>query len=79
MVPGVALGADAELPHLVARELLHGGLGAGDLLAWLPSAALGEGMRTSLLDGALPGTELLVLALWAGGAILVTSRTFRWE
>jgi len=53
--------------------------GAGDLLAWLPSAALGEGMRTSLLDGALPGTELLVLALWAGGAILVTSRTFRWE
>jgi ABC-2 type transport system permease protein len=52
---------------------------AGGLLSWLPSAALGDGMRAALLDGAFPATELLVLILWGAGATALTARTFRWE
>jgi ABC-2 type transport system permease protein len=55
----------------------YGGL--GDLLAVLPSAALGEGMRTSLVDGGFPLTHLLVLTAWAAVGTYLTTRTFKWE
>ncbi len=52
---------------------------AAGALAWLPSAALGDGMRAALLDGAFPGGPLAVLLAWGAVATALTSRTFRWE
>lgn len=52
---------------------------ASGVVSWLPSAALGDGMRAALLDGTVPGRELLVLLLWGGAAAALTARTFRWE
>jgi len=44
-----------------------------------PTAALSHGMRTALHSGGgLDGSDLLVLAAWAVGALLLASRTFRW-
>lgn len=51
----------------------------GSVAQWLPSGALGEGMRGALLDGAVDVTSLLVLAAWAALGTVVTARTFRWE
>jgi ABC-2 type transport system permease protein len=51
----------------------------GDLLLWLPSGALGAGLRESLLVGTFPSTPALVLLLWAAAGTLVTARTFSWE
>lgn len=53
--------------------------GAAGVLSWLPSAALGDGMRAALIHGDLPGRELLVLLVWGGVATALTARTFRWE
>ncbi len=50
-----------------------------EVLRLLPSAALTEGLRASLLDGAGVGTPLLVLAAWGAAALLAASRAFRWE
>jgi ABC-2 type transport system permease protein len=52
---------------------------AGGALQVLPSAALGTGMRTALLDGGFAGVPALVLALWAIIGGVLTSRTFTWE
>nr|WP_240755733.1 ABC transporter permease [Nocardioides iriomotensis] len=84
------LRAEATLAaaNLVYLLLLAGGAvvlpasaygGAGGSLAWLPSGALGEGLRTAFIDGALPVRDLLVLAAWAVAGTLLTARTFRWE
>jgi ABC-2 type transport system permease protein len=51
----------------------------GDLIAWLPSAALGESMRAALIDGAISWPDLAVLLGWAAVGTLLTARTFRWE
>jgi ABC-2 type transport system permease protein len=51
----------------------------GSVAAYLPSGALGDGMRTSLLDGAFPFGPVAVLVAWAVVAAGVTARTFRWE
>lgn len=53
--------------------------GAADVVVWLPSGALGEAMRTSLLDGAVDWAALVVLAAWAALGTVLTTRTFRWE
>jgi ABC-2 type transport system permease protein len=46
----------------------------------LPSAALADGLRAVLRDGAvLPGGDLLVLLIWALAAGALAVRTFRWE
>lgn len=85
-----ALRAEATLAgaNLVYLLLMAGGAvvlpldsygGAGDLLALLPSGALGEGLRDALVDGAFPGTQLLVLAAWAALGTAATARTFSWE
>lgn len=84
------LRAEATLAaaNLVYLLLLAGGAvvlpasaygGAGTSLTWLPSGALGEGLRTALVDGAFPARDLLVLAAWAVAGSALTARTFRWE
>ena len=55
----------------------YGGLSGAVL--WLPSAALGEGLRTAFLDGTFPLIELLVLVVWSVVGTALTARTFRWE
>ena len=52
---------------------------AAPWLAMLPSGALGDGLRTALLDGAFPAGPLLVLGAWATVGTLLTARTFTWE
>lgn len=48
--------------------------------AALPSGALGEGLRSVLLDGAgIPLASVAVLLLWTALGALVAARTFRWE
>ena len=84
------LRAEATLAaaNLVYLLLLAGGAvvlptsaygGVGGSLTWLPSGALGEGMRTALVDGAFPGADVLVLVVWAVAGTVLTARTFRWE
>lgn len=52
---------------------------ADAFVRWLPSAALGDGMREPLLHGSLPLLPWLVLALWAAAATALAARTFRWS
>jgi ABC-2 type transport system permease protein len=54
--------------------------GARPVLRLLPADALADGMR-SVLDhaGGLPGTDLLVLCVWAVAGIALAARTFRWD
>ncbi|MGD9955079.1 MAG: ABC transporter permease [Candidatus Nanopelagicales bacterium] len=50
------------------------------VVPWLPSGALGEGLRAVLLDGqALPLQPVLVLIVWAAAAGFAAVRTFRWD
>ena len=51
----------------------------GDFVTLLPSGALAEGLRDALLGRGLDLAAVLVLAVWAGVAAFVTSRSFRWE
>lgn len=47
---------------------------------WLPSAALGGGLRDVLLLGApLPWAAVGLLLAWAALGVVVAARTFRWE
>ena len=50
-----------------------------DVVGWLPSGALGGGMRESLLHGTFPSGPALVLLAWAVLGTLLTVRTFKWE
>jgi ABC-2 type transport system permease protein len=45
----------------------------------LPSSALGDGLRTALGSGGLALQGVLVLLVWAVGATVLASRTFRWS
>lgn len=85
-----ALRAEATLAaaNLVYLLLMAGGAvvlpstayGAfGDVVRWLPSGALGDGMRAALIDGRVDPSGLLVLAAWAVLGAALTARTFRWE
>jgi ABC-2 type transport system permease protein len=85
-----ALRAEATLAvaNLVYLLLMAGGAvvlpssaygPVGDALAFLPSSALGEGLRAALIDGAFPATQLLVLVAWAAVGTFLTARTFKWE
>jgi ABC-2 type transport system permease protein len=50
------------------------------VLALLPSGALGEGLRTAIVDaGGVAWGALGVLAVWAVAGITVAARFFRWE
>ena len=61
---------------VVLPAAAYGGL--GDVVAWLPSGALGEAMR-SASEGSVPGRDLLVLAAWAVAGSAAAARWFRWE
>jgi ABC-2 type transport system permease protein len=85
-----ALRAEATLAaaNLVYLLLMAGGAvvfparsygAAGEVLAYLPSGALGGGLRAAFLESTLPMHELLVLAVWAVIGTLLTARTFKWE
>ncbi len=51
----------------------------GAVVVWLPSGALGDGLRTALAEGTLPVRDLAVLAVWAVVAALAARRWFRWD
>jgi ABC-2 type transport system permease protein len=52
---------------------------ASDVLGYLPSGALGGGMRAALLDSVVPVPQLVVLAVWTAVGTALTARTFKWE
>jgi len=50
------------------------------LVALLPSAALGQGLRDVLLHGqGLPPGPVIVLLVWTVVGAVATARTFRWS
>jgi ABC-2 type transport system permease protein len=51
----------------------------GQLLTWLPSGALGSGLRECFLRGTFPLEQSVVLVGWAVVGTLATVRTFKWE
>lgn len=51
----------------------------GGVAAALPSGALGDAMRLTLVDGGWPLAQWVVLAVWGAAAGLLASRTFRWS
>ncbi len=54
--------------------------GMQPVLRLLPAGALSEGLRSVLAHGGgLPVADLLALCVWAGVAIALAARTFRWE
>ncbi len=85
-----ALRAEATLAaaNLVYLLLLAGGAvvlpsssygGFGSVAKWLPSGALGDAMRSALIDGSVGWAALLCLVAWALVGGYLTARTFRWE
>lgn len=80
--------ATLAIANLVYLLLLVGGAvllprssygGVGELLAVLPSAALGDAFRAALVDGSLAAGPLLVLVVWALLGATAATRLFRWE
>jgi ABC-2 type transport system permease protein len=53
--------------------------GISHLSRWLPSGALGEGLRAALLHGTFDARSLLVLLGWALAAGIAARRLFRWS
>ncbi len=52
---------------------------AEELLQVLPSAALGDAMRSAFLDGQFNATALAVILVWAAGGAALAGRFFKWE
>jgi ABC-2 type transport system permease protein len=54
--------------------------GLADVLRWLPTAALSDGLRDVLRDGAtLPTGPVLTLLAWAVVGLGAAAATFKWE
>jgi ABC-2 type transport system permease protein len=54
--------------------------GAGQqVLQYLPTAALSDGLRTLTQHGDLVGRDVLTLTVWALVALAAAARAFRWE
>jgi len=51
----------------------------GEVVGYLPSGALGGGLRECFLLGTFPLNQSLVLLAWAAVGTMLTVRTFRWE
>jgi ABC-2 type transport system permease protein len=49
------------------------------VLVWLPSGALGDGLRAALQDGSTDLMSLAVLLGWTLVGTVLTARTFSWE
>jgi ABC-2 type transport system permease protein len=49
------------------------------VVTFLPSGAMGNGLRAALIDGAVPWLPLGVLAAWAAGSSAAAARWFRWS
>lgn len=52
---------------------------AGTLIGLLPSAALGDGLRTALVGGAMPWASCGILLVWMGILGSAVRATFRWS
>ena len=59
------------------RDQLSGA--ASTALAFLPSSALGDGLRAALIDGRFDLTAAAVLLVWGLVATTLASRLFRWS
>ena len=53
--------------------------GWGQVVTYLPSGALGSGLRECFLRGTFPLTQSAVLLVWTAIGTLATVRTFKWE
>ena len=54
--------------------------GLADVLQWLPTAALSEGLRDVLRDGAgLPVQPVATLLAWSVAGLAAAAATFKWE
>lgn len=53
--------------------------GAGEIVRWLPSGALGDALRKSLATGEIPLVPWLVLLGWGLALSLAVVRSFRWR
>ena len=51
----------------------------GHVAAWLPSGALGNGLRSALINGTLNLHSVTVLLVWSLVGAVLTARTFSWE
>jgi ABC-2 type transport system permease protein len=49
------------------------------LARYLPSGALGEGLRAAFQHGRLDVVPLVVLLVWFAAAAALVRRTFRWS
>lgn len=85
-----ALRAEATLAaaNLVFLLLMMGGGivlprdtygGAESVLQFLPSAALGDALRSAFWGSGVDGVALLVLLAWAALGALLAGRLFKWE
>lgn len=62
---------------LIPTDLLPGPLAS--VSAWLPWGALGDGLRTCLMEGAFPLAAAGALVIWGLLGSFVVARTFRWS
>ncbi len=53
--------------------------GVASVAAWLPSGALGEGLRAVLSGGGLAVGPVLALLAWAAAGTALAARLFRWS
>ena len=52
---------------------------AGDLVQFLPSAALGDSMRAAMIDGRVEWLPIGILVVWAVVGAAAAARWFRWD
>jgi len=51
----------------------------GHVAVWLPSGALGNGLRSAFVAGTLNVHSVAVLVVWSLVGAVLTARTFSWE
>lgn len=62
---------------LVPADVLPDGV--ADVVGWLPSGALGAGLRAAFAGEGLPAAPLLVLAAWTSLGSALAARFLRWD